>query len=75
MFFYVKFMFIYVKIKKKILFINIPIEKILVLFSDEEIHEDFQIRGNPRGRELFLAEFLEEFANPRGFPHVFLVRK
>ena len=68
MFFYVKFMFIYVKIKKKlILFINIPIEKIL---------EDFQIpRENPRVRELILAEFLKEFENPRGFPHVFLVRK
>ena len=30
-------------------------------------------RGNPRVRELIFAEFLEEFENPRGFPHVFLV--
>ena len=76
MFFFVKFMFIYVKIKKLLLFINIPIEKILaeilVLFSDEEIRKDIQIpRGNPRVRELIL----EKFENPGGFPHVFLVRK
>ena len=57
MFFYVKFMFIYVKIKnlkKLILFINIPIEKILeeilVLFSDEEnTRESASQRSNPRG--------------------------
>ena len=42
----------------------------------EEIREDFQIpRGNRQVRELILAEFLEEFENPRGFLHVFLVRK
>ena len=63
-------MFIYVKIKenKLILFINTPIEKILVLFSDEEIREDFHIpRGNPKVRELMLAEFLDELENPRVF--------
>ena len=55
------------------------LEKILVLFSDEEkkeIQEDFQIsQGNAEIAELILAEFLEEFENSRGFPNVFLVRK
>ena len=47
------------------------IEKILVLFSDKKIHENFQIsQGNPQVREVIL----EEFENPGGFPRVFLDR-
>ena len=52
----------------------LPIEKILVLFSDEENSRKsvriFNLKSASQ-RELIL----EEFENPNGFPRVFHVRK
>ena len=54
-----------------------PIEKILMLFSNEEnmrksarIFKFFE-RNSGRINSLTLADFLEEFENPRGIPRVF----